>query len=351
MGVTCPQTRRPIHLAEPPLSPEPNPSSPLMDDGAAPAAAAAAELPSPSPSSSGTSPSPRSKRRRTDRYAQGFEFAPRPAPATATATAPAPTPARGTPEWSEGSTFALLDAWGDRFVRAGRRSLRADEWLEVSRLAAAAASRPPGYYSEQQCRNRIDTLRKKYRKEKERMRLAARRPDRPDRPSPSKWIYFDKMQSLMCPPPLPLQPPVVTRRRDTQPVPRQSWGLDAAEYVLGGCENAGTRDSGSGAELGEEQPNEAGAGKGEDFELLVESIRKLGDVYERVESSKRQHMAEVEWLRRDLQRDLEVRRREILEKAQAEIARLTEEDGEEGDLKEGEGDDNKRFGDDGGGEE
>uniref|UniRef100_A0A0E0JNB5 Myb/SANT-like DNA-binding domain-containing protein n=1 Tax=Oryza punctata TaxID=4537 RepID=A0A0E0JNB5_ORYPU len=308
-----------------------------MDDGAAPAAA---EFPSPSPSSSGASPSPRSKRRRTERYAQGFEFAPRPAPATA--TAPAPTPSRGSPEWSEDSTFALLDAWGDRFVRAGRRSLRADEWLEVSRLAAAAASRPPGYYSESQCRNRIDTLRKKYRKEKERLRLAARRLSRPDRPSPSKWIYFDKMQSLMCPPPLPLQPPVVTRRRDTQPVPRQSWGLDAAEYVLGGCDNAGTRDSGFDAELGdEEQPNEAGAGKGKDFDLLVESIRKLGDVYERVESSKRQHMAEVERMRRDLQRDLEVRRREILVKAQAEIVRLTEEDGEEGDLKEGEGDDNK----------
>ncbi|KAF0918091.1 hypothetical protein E2562_022681 [Oryza meyeriana var. granulata] len=311
-----------------------------MDDDAA-----AAESPSPSPSSSGASPSPSSKRRRTDRYAQGFEFAPRLAPATA----PTPTPARASPEWSEDSTFALLDAWGDRFVRAGRRSLRAEEWLEVSRLAAAAASRPPGYYSESQCRNRIDTLRKKYRKEKERLRLAARRSDRP---SPSKWIYFDKMQSLMCPPSLPLQPPVVTRRRDTQPVPRQSWGLDAAEYVLGGgCDNAGTRDPGSDAELGEEQPNEAGLGKGKDFEVLAESIRKLGDVYERVESSKRQHMAEVERMRRDLQRDLEVRRREILEKAQAEIACLSEEDGEEGDLEEGEGDDNKRFGDDGGGEE
>uniref|UniRef100_J3L3J2 Uncharacterized protein n=2 Tax=Oryza brachyantha TaxID=4533 RepID=J3L3J2_ORYBR len=161
------------------------------------------------------------------------------------------------------------------------------------------------------------------------------------------------MQSLMSPPSLPLQPPVVTRRRDTQPVPRQSWGLDAAGYVLGGCDDAGTRDSGSDAELGEGQTIEAVAGKGNEFEMLAESIRKLGDAYERVESSKRQHMAEVERMRKDLQRDLEVRRREILEKAQAEIARLSEEDGDEGELEEGKGkgDDNKMTGDGGGGKE
>ncbi|KAL5221861.1 hypothetical protein ABZP36_026574 [Zizania latifolia] len=302
-----------------------------MDDDAT-----AAEPPSSSPSSSGASPSPRSKRRCTDRYALGFEFAPRPANAA---------PPRGSPEWSEGSTFALLDAWGDRFVRASRRSLRADEWLEVSRLAAAAASRPLGYFSEAQCRNRIDTLRKKFRKEKERLRLAARRSHRP---SPSKWVYFDKMHSLMCPPSLPLQPPVVTRRRDTQPVPRLSWGLNAGDYVLGGCDNTGTRDSGSGAELREEQIDEAGTGKGKEFEMLAESIRKLVDVYERVESSKRHHMAEVVRMWMDLQRDLEVRRKEILEKARTEIARLNAENGEEGDLDEDEdrGDDNKRLGDD-----
>uniref|UniRef100_A0A0D9V501 Myb/SANT-like DNA-binding domain-containing protein n=1 Tax=Leersia perrieri TaxID=77586 RepID=A0A0D9V501_9ORYZ len=314
-------------------------------------AAAAAESRSPSPSSSGASPSPRTKRRRTDRYAHGFEFAPR--PASATAPAPAAPARTSPPEWTEDSTFALLDSWGDRFVRAGRRSLRADEWLEVSRVAAAAASRPAGYYSESQCRNRIDTLRKKFRKEKERLRLAARRAERrADRPSPSKWIYFDKMQSLMSPPSLPLQPPVVTRRRDTQPTPRHSWGLDAAEQMLllsaGG--KAVTRDSGSDAELVEVQINEAGAGKRKDIEMLAESIRKLGDVYERVESSKRQHIDEMDRMRRDLQRDLELRRREILEKAQAEIACLCEEDGvESSDLedREGEGDDNKRIGDDG----
>uniref|UniRef100_A0ACD5VGG7 Uncharacterized protein n=2 Tax=Avena sativa TaxID=4498 RepID=A0ACD5VGG7_AVESA len=308
-----------------------------MDDDADPTPPVAAAV-SPSPSaSSSASPSPRSKRRRTDRYAHGFEFAPRPAP-----SAPAPAQ-RTTPEWTEDSTFALLDAWGERFVCAGRRSLSAGEWLEVSRIAAAAESRPAGYFSESQCRNRIDTLRKMFRKEKERSRLAAHRSNNP---SASKWVYFDKMLSLMCPPPppplllAPLLAPLVKRRRDTHPVPRHSWGMDVGELVLAGCSTAAPDNSGPDAELGEDPIYEPGVVKGKEFAVLRESIRRFEEVYERVESSKRQHMAELKRMRMDMQRDLEVRWREILERAQMEIASLEEEN----DTEE-EGDDRKKLGD------
>ncbi|XP_037406178.1 uncharacterized protein LOC125544342 [Triticum urartu] len=286
---------------------------------------AAAASPSASPSSSGASPSPRSKRRRTDRYALGFEFAPRSAP-----SAPAP---RTTPEWTEESTFALLDAWGERFACDGRRSLSADEWLEVSRIVAAAASRPAGYFSESQCRNRIDTLRKMFRKEKERSRLAAHRSSNP---APSKWVYFDKMLSLMCPPtptPPPLLPPLtplVTRRRDTHPVPRRSWGVDVGELVLAGCSKVVPGNSVPDVQLREKQTYEPVAVQGEEYAILTEAIHRLREVYERVESSRRQHMAELKRMRKDMQRDLEVRRREILEKAQMEIASLEEEDAKDG---------------------
>ncbi|XP_062206703.1 trihelix transcription factor ENAP1-like [Phragmites australis] len=312
-----------------------------MGDDAAPAASPS---PSPSSSSSGASPSPSSRRyrrRRVDSYALGFEFAPRLAPYEL----PPPRP----PEWTEGSTFALLDAWGDRFVRAGRRGIRADEWLEVARLATAAANRPAGYYSESQCRNRIDTLRKKFRKEKERARLAARR----SRPSPPKWVYFDKMISLLCPPPPPLQPPVVTRRRDTHPSPRLSWGVDAPERMLGGGWDVRPVDSGSDAELGEEQKIEVAARNSNGFGVLAESIQKFVEVYERMDSRKRQQMAELEQMRRDFHRDLDAKWREILAKAQAEIGCLEDEDCDEGDAEEdGDGGSgSKRLEDDGGEEQ
>ncbi|KAF8678497.1 hypothetical protein HU200_046251 [Digitaria exilis] len=374
-----------------------------MVDGAA---AGAPHSPSPSPSSSGAS-SPRTKRRCTDRYALGFEFAPRLAPYEVVA------PPRAGPSWTESSTFALLDAWGDRFVRAGRSGLRADEWLEVARVASAAAGRPPGYYSETHCRNRIDTLRKKFKKERERVRLAARR-SIPAPRGPLKWVYYDKMVSILYPLPPPPPPPsllpaFVKRRRDTQPSRRLRWGAKAPECLLGGGGDAGPRVSGPGAELVEGEHKVSGLGtesaegeprvsglaaelvegepkvsrpsaafvEGEPkvsglgaelvelepqkisavqgnrngFLAVTESIQKFGEVFARIESSKRRHMAEVEQMRKDLQRDLDAKWREILEKAQAEIACLSDVDGDEDDVEEdGDGGDDKRL-EDGGGQE
>ncbi|TVU35295.1 hypothetical protein EJB05_17179, partial [Eragrostis curvula] len=331
------------------------------------------DAPSPSPSrslssSSGASrspSSPRTKRRRTDRYALGFEFAPRLAPYEVPSSPEripspeAPQP-RAAPEWTEGSTLALLDAWGDRFVRSGRRGIRAEEWLEVARLTTAAAGRPAGYFSESQCRNRIDTLRKKFKKEKERMRIAARR----SRPTTSKWVYFDKLMSILSPPPplatnrsdtqqspspprpLPLLlPHVVTRPRDTHPSPRLSWGRDAPERMLGGGGDTRPRDSRPDAELGKEQKIEAARKMQNGFAMFTESMQKFGDVFERIESRKRQHMVEVEQMRKDFHRELDAKWREIMEKAQAEIACLEDEDGDEDDVEEaedGDGHGNKR---------
>ncbi|CAO2178474.1 unnamed protein product [Urochloa humidicola] len=322
-----------------------------MVDGAA-AAGSPSPSPSPSsPSSSGASPSPSSpgtKRRRTDRYALGFEFAPRLAPYEVEVLAP-----RAAPKWTERSTFALLDAWGDRFVRtgAGRAGINADEWLEVARLASAGAGHPPGYFSETHCRNRIDTLRKQFKKEMERIRLSARR----DAPSPLKWVYYDKMASILCPsPPTPLpppfQPPVVKRRRDTQTSPRLGWGMKAPESLLGSCGEArpaavsGPVEPEPCRKLGEPEPQKISPVEGnqDGFMALTASIQKFGEIFTRMESSKRRHMAEVEQMRRDLQRDLDAKWREILEKAQAEIASLSDDDGYESDVEEdGDGGDDK----------
>ncbi|CAD6237054.1 unnamed protein product [Miscanthus lutarioriparius] len=338
----------------------------MSDDAAAAASPSPSTSPSPSSaSSSGASPSPsspRTKRRRTDRYALGFEFAPRLAPYELPEDPLPDKPKRSGPEWTERSTFALLDAWGDSFVRAGRSIIRADEWLEVARRVCAAADRPAGYFSDSQCRNRVDTLRKKFKKERERARLASRRSG----PSPSKWVYYDKMVSILCPsplplpapppPPLPLQllPLAAKRRRDRQPSRRFQWGMKPPERLLGGGGDVvGPRVSGSGAELGEREPQKNSAVQVDrnGFVALTESIQKFEEVFVRMESSKRQHMVEVEQMRRDLQRDLDAKWREILEKAQAEIARLSNEDEDESDAEEdGDVGDGKRL-EDGGDEQ
>ncbi|XP_068653128.1 trihelix transcription factor ENAP1-like [Aristolochia californica] len=273
------------------------------------------------------------KKRRLDNLALGYEFAPRvkvPQPSP-----PAPTQkstfggARNSPaDWSEQSTFVLLDAWGDRFLQLGRKSLRSDEWHEVAKKVSQASKT---LRTDTQCRNRLDTLKKKYKKEKIRMAETGS--------SSSKWVYFKKMDMLMTAP------------------PRQSGlscGLDSGEYVFmnpraylnrsNGMDEM--RDSPTNSELSDGDEEDGSEGlpplptekmkSGEtsvsSFKMLAESVRKFGEIYEKIESTKRQQMMELERMRMKFHRDLEVQKRQILERAQAEIAKIRQGDDEEMDV-------------------
>lgn len=96
------------------------------------------------------------------------------------------------------------------------------------------------------------------------------------------------------------------------------------------------------AELGGEQKFAAAPQSRNGFTVFTKSMQKFGDVIQRLESRKRQHMVEVEQMRKDFHRDLDAKWREILERAQAEIACL--EDGDESDEEDGdESDGNNRL--------
>jgi hypothetical protein len=70
--------------------------------------------------------------------------------------------------WSEGEKVALVDAWGSRYLDLNRGSLRQPQWREVadavnSRPGASARRCLPR--TDIQCKNRVDTLKKKYKVE------------------------------------------------------------------------------------------------------------------------------------------------------------------------------------------
>ncbi|KAM7506151.1 hypothetical protein LguiB_005055 [Lonicera macranthoides] len=58
------------------------------------------------------------------------------------------------------------------------------------------------------------------------------------------------------------------------------------------------------------------------FRLVADSIQKFGEIYEKIEDNKRQQMMELEKMRMDFHRDLELQKSLILERAQAEIAKI-----------------------------
>ncbi|KAF8393335.1 hypothetical protein HHK36_021577 [Tetracentron sinense] len=269
------------------------------------------------------------KKRKLKNLALGYEFAPRvTVPSVTAAAAPKPSfGGRNSPvDWTEHATFVLLDAWGNRFLQLGRKSLRSEEWQEVAEKVSQASK---AERTDTQCRNRLDTLKKKYKREK--MKFAE------TGSTTSKWVYFKKMDMLMT---------------SSPPQAGLSCGLDSGEYVFmnprvylnrsNGLDEM--RDSPGNSESSEGDDDDSDGlppkrtrfkgdtDEGSSFRLLADSIQKFGEIYEKIENSKRQQMLELEKMRMEFQRDLEVQKRQILERAQAEIAKIRQGDDEDIDI-------------------
>ncbi|KAL1218914.1 Trihelix transcription factor ASIL1 [Cardamine amara subsp. amara] len=89
--------------------------------------------------------------------------------------------------WSEEATKVLIEAWGDRFSEPGKGTLKQQHWKEVAEIVNK--SRQCKYpKTDIQCKNRIDTVKKKYKQEKAKIASGD---------GPSKWIFFKKLESLI----------------------------------------------------------------------------------------------------------------------------------------------------------
>ncbi|KAH7547303.1 hypothetical protein FEM48_Zijuj01G0295400 [Ziziphus jujuba var. spinosa] len=268
------------------------------------------------------------KKRKLKSLVSSYEFAPR-LPAQSAAATSAPRQSFGgrnsLTDWTERETFVLLEAWGDRFLQRGKKSLRSEEWQEVAEKVSEVSKIER---TDTQCRNRLDTLKKKYKKEKIKF---------VETNGTSKWVYFKKMDMLMSSP---------------QQQAGLSCGLDSGEYVFmnprvylnrangsdemrdspGNSESAEGDDDDSDGLPPKKRKYGRESEDGSSFRLLADSIRKFSDIYEKIENSKRQQMVELEKMRMEFHRELEMQKRQIMERAQAEIAKIRQGDDEENDV-------------------
>ncbi|KAL4305768.1 hypothetical protein S83_054431 [Arachis hypogaea] len=148
-----------------------------------------------------------------------------------------------------------------------------------------------------------------------------------------KWIYFQRMDKLMS---SPAQQSSL------------SCGLDSGEYVFtnprvylnraNGFDQM--RDSpGNSESFGEQGSNGHKHKKrryarysdddASSFRLLANSIQKFGEIYEKIENSRRQQMVELEKMRMEFHKDLETQKSQILERVQSEISKLHQRDDDE----------------------
>ncbi|CAL5339330.1 unnamed protein product [Camellia sinensis] len=263
----------------------------------------------------------RQKKRRLESLVSNYEFV---------ARKPSYVVRNSSVDWTEHATSVLLEAWGGRYLQLGRKSLSSEDWQEV---AEKVSEESKVEWTDTQCRNRLDTLKKKYKKEKSKMESMGG--------YTSKWVFFKKMDMLLN----------SSSSSSTQQC-GLPCGVDSGEYVFmnprvylnrsnGLDEMRDSPDESESLSDDDEDSDELppkrkgfrGEGNdGSSFRLLADSIQKFGEIYEKIEDSKRQQMMELEKMRMDFQRELEVQKKQILERAQTEIAKIREGDDEETDV-------------------
>ncbi|KAL0925132.1 hypothetical protein M5K25_003442 [Dendrobium thyrsiflorum] len=265
--------------------------------------------------------------------------------------------------WSEGETSVLVDAWGDRFLDLNRGNLRQKQWQEVADAVNArpgAGRRPPR--TDVQCKNRIDTLKKKYKIEKVKISDGA---------YGSQWPFYSRLDMLIgstvpakkpplsssSPPlalPLPsyrkgLPLPAAAAVRAVESLPKEkrpaAVGLSADDSFFGrnytvaaaAAAAAAEVESGSSSKLSgsstersrstrdrsarglrKKRKGREGGGIGE----LARVIEWFTDIYEKVEVEKQRHMIELEKERMEFIKGLEFQRMQMFVDTQVQVEKI-----------------------------
>ncbi|CAH8383067.1 unnamed protein product [Eruca vesicaria subsp. sativa] len=149
--------------------------------------------------------------------------------------------------WRDHESFVLLEVWGDRFLQLGRRILRNEDWNEV---AEEVSEELRSERSETQCCRMIDSLKRKYKKEKIKMEKSGS--------GSSKWSFFNKMDML--------------------------FGSSPKSYP-------GDSEEDDNEEEEEREIEYERRKKANDvalYKLLADSVERFGKIYEKMEKSKKE---------------------------------------------------------------
>jgi hypothetical protein len=110
-------------------------------------------------------------------------------------------------EWTDGAISSLLDAYTDRFEQLNRGNLRGRDWEDV-----AAAVTDSGGKSVEQCKNKIDNLKKRYKVECQRISGSA---------SVSHWPWYKQMEQIIGNSSSPGTPKPLVATKDDKPGQQQ----------------------------------------------------------------------------------------------------------------------------------
>ncbi|MCO5586198.1 hypothetical protein L7F22_040137 [Adiantum nelumboides] len=260
--------------------------------------------------------------------------------------------------WNEEATFALLQAWGSKYVELNHGGLSRSDWSHVTQQVVLHSGKTS--LTDTQCRNRIDTLKKKYKREKHKIATMGG--------GSSSWVYFLPMDVIINPAPKPLLHP--TQPLISQPVPLhtsahmadharntdagaemdenaghdaakimplegavvvvENHGHDAANIISASCEPPDESEmSQTSLNSSENERKDGQRAKRQRTDntalrILAKALTKLADVYERIETTKLQHALDLEKMRMEMTRNFELQKWQLLLQTQMELAKIKE---------------------------
>ena len=229
--------------------------------------------------------------------------------------------------WTEEATSALIEVWGDRFLELNRGNLRQKDWKDVSTAVnqhLAAIGKPRK--TDIQCKNRIDTLKKKFKIEK-------------IKSGPPTWRFYTRLEELLGDSAgkkareLSFTIKVRSPRNDSEgSISKSKVSSESSKEEFTRGNNRGRkvflesrRQWGSFSEIDRLIGGANGRGKiGIDgaFEDLADAIERFGEIYERVEDSKQQQMVEVERRRIEIAKELEFQRMQLVKEARLKLEKI-----------------------------
>ncbi|KAH8512680.1 hypothetical protein Peur_056535 [Populus x canadensis] len=248
--------------------------------------------------------------------------------------------------WSEGATAVLIDAWGERYLELSRGNLKQKHWKEVAEIVSSREDYSKSSKTDIQCKNRIDTVKKKYKLEKAKIASGG---------GPSGWPFFDPLDRLIG---STARIPVVGNGNVGSKIPTRvrsgsrRGGVNQYHFrnqnvkirILKHEEDEDDEEEGEEEEGGAESDDsfppmkkrrvvverevrgkvgkEKRGGWGNSIRMLTQAMVKFGEAYEQAESAKLQQVVEMEKTRMEFVKELELQRMQFFMQTQMGISQL-----------------------------
>lgn len=220
--------------------------------------------------------------------------------------------------WSEGATGVLIDAWGERYLELSRGNLKQKHWKEVADIVSSREDYTKAPKTDIQCKNRIDTVKKKYKLEKTKIMSGG---------GSSKWVFFEKLDQLIGPTAkIPVTAAAIASAIRVPvgiPVGVRNPGKNQQERnVFVGGQRSSRMELRKRAAVETEEEEESEEESRDSVKLLTQAILKFGEAYEQAESAKLQQVVEMEKQRMKFAKEMELQRMQFFMKTQLEISQL-----------------------------